>query len=108
MGRQRLKCRREFVSVLGPFPNQGEYEHCYTFEGLKPVCPVTDALVETLLRVYERGGLKTAQNISEPIEINRKQRRREAAADPDDVWNDSKPAVHAEMPDHIERFTVLM
>lgn len=95
----------EFVSVLGPFPNQGEYEHCYTFEGLEgQFCPVTDTLVELICACIERGRMKTAQ------EHIRAHREKQEAAEKekqrliDDVWNDSKPAVHAEMPDHIERF----
>lgn len=95
----------EYVSVLGPFPSRGQYEHCYTFEGAEgQYCPVEESLVELICACIERGRMVTPQEKirahREAQEAKEKERQRII----DDAWQDAKPAVHAEMPDHIERF----
>lgn len=93
------------IPILGPFPSQGDYEHCFTFEvgdpkqGFEPpldlvllVCRCIEAGKMLYSDAYRLAAIKRKQ---EEIEAQKKQLF-------NDLWNDARPAVHAKMPEHIE------
>lgn len=103
----------EMEEALGPYPRNGEWEQCFVFEAridpegdgkveMQGFEPPAD-LLEKIIQAIEAGKLRYTPNerkqaIVEKLDAMRKDNSRRFDA----LWNDSKPAIHAEMPEHIE------
>jgi hypothetical protein len=87
--------------VLGPFPSEGDYEHSFTFEvdgqGFNP----PEDLAILVCRCIEAGKMSTQTQRWAAIKEAQEKAERERKRKFDDIWDDSKPAVHAKIPDHI-------
>ena len=97
-------------SILGPYPENGEYEHSFTFEisvnpGEEPVyMPFSENVVEVLVRAIEAGKLKHTDwerkvAIQKRMDDAREERKRIF----NDMWADAAPAPGAKIPDHIQQ-----
>ena len=97
------------LPILGPFPENGEYEHCYTFEiavnpGEDPVfMPLSENVVEVLVRAIEAGKLKhTDWERKAAIQKRMDDAKEEQKRIFNDMWDDAAPAPGAKIPEHIE------
>lgn len=94
------------VSVLGPFPERGDYEHVYTFEGFEgQYCPVESGIVDVLVRCIEAGKMLTPGERIAALKARKDKEQADFDALFKDVWDDARPAPGAKLPDHIERMT---
>ena len=96
-------CKEGEISILGPFPRQGDWEHSYTFEcdGF-PIEPTID-LVELLCRAIEAGKMHTRSERWQAIKDAKEKVERDRHELFDQLWHDAAPAPGAKLPDHIER-----
>lgn len=98
------------LSILGPYPENGEYEHCYTFEiAVNPgedavFMPLSAAIVEVLIRAIEAGKLNHTQwERKVAIQKRMDDAKREQSRIFDDLWRDAAPAPGAKIPEHIQQ-----
>jgi len=96
------------LSILGPFPENGDYEWSFTFEvavnpGEEPTfMPLTEEFVTVLVTAIERGKLNHTQwerkaAIQKRMDDAKAEQRRIF----NDLWDDCRPAPGAKIPDHI-------
>jgi hypothetical protein len=92
-------------SALGPFPNEGAYEHCYTldYEGEESIGEPPCDLVDLICRCIEAGRMYTRTERFEALREAMKKQQRADDAVFEQLWEDCKPAPGAKLPDHIER-----
>jgi hypothetical protein len=77
---------------LGPFPQRGEYEHCFTFEANGQYIPLTPEVVSGIVRLIEAGRTYTHSQRKAALE-QAKQKKRKAWEDRvDDIVHDSQDA----------------
>lgn len=94
----------KFTYVMGPFPEQGAYEHCYTFEGLEgQYCPFEPQLVTLVCQCIERGKMMTAGERMAALKAKQEKEEKESERIFHDIWEDARPAPGAKLPDHCER-----
>jgi hypothetical protein len=83
------------IPALGPYPQRGEYEHCFTLAGpLGEFIPLSPSACEAIVRAVE---FARAQSFHEHrAALSRREMRyeREWDAHADAVFNDSSPAFH--------------
>lgn len=91
------------VLILGPFPRSGDWEHCYTFEAGGQFVRPTEELVRLLCVAINRGLMHTRSERWAAIKEAKDKRERDRKQEFDDIWDDSRPAPGAKLPDHIER-----
>jgi hypothetical protein len=91
------------TSVLGPFPYRGDYEHSLTFACNNDFIPLSYSLIELTCQVIEKGKLKS--NVDRRIAIEEAKAKHKKAQDLlfENLWHNAAPAVHAKIPDHIQR-----
>lgn len=85
------------VPALGPYPDRGEYEHCFTIQGLNSeFVQLTSTIVEHVARAIEwsRGMPKAKQRGLLYERESRRDRAYEAWAY--DVLDDAVPALHGQ------------
>lgn len=81
------------ISTLGPYPSQGEYEHCFTFEDPLTKCFVQPDIgcIELICRAIERGRMMTRSErwaaISKKKEAARKARHDKF----EETWEEAMP-----------------
>ena len=97
-----------YLPILGPYPENGDYEHCFTFEvtvnpGEEPTfMPLAEGVVEVLLKAIEAGKLNhTAWERKAAIQQRMDDAKAEQKRIFDDLWRDAAPAPGAKIPDHI-------
>jgi hypothetical protein len=83
------------VPALGPYPERGEYEHCFTLEGRHgEFVQLTPTVAEYIARALEAGRRASASDRRQAIE----QRERRSERDYDnwawDVLDSGCPAFH--------------
>lgn len=92
--------------VHGPFPNLGDYEEVYRFsqnDGLDSRLPLNPSTLELYARLIERGRTSTRTMRWRAIREREEKKKRDREVLFDALWNDSKPAPHAKIPEHIQR-----
>ena len=90
------------LPILGPFPTQGDFEHCYTFELDGVPFDPTEDLVHLVCTAIERGKMNhTTWERKAAIQKRMDDAKAEFKRQFDDLWDDSKPAPGAKIPDHI-------
>jgi hypothetical protein len=85
------------VAALGPYPERGEYEHCFTIQGLHgEFVQLTPAIVEHVARAIEWSRRMTRGKRRERLyeRETREERRYEAWAY--DVLDEGVPALHGQ------------
>lgn len=96
----------EITYILGPFPEQGLYEHCYTFEGLDgQFCPLSPSLVSLICQCIEKGAMKTEGERLEALKAREEKKEQDFEKQFNDIWKDSAPGIATKLPDHCERIT---
>ena len=85
------------VAALGPYPERGEYEHCFTIQGLKgEFVQLTPAIVEHVARAIE-WSRRTARGKRRAGLYDRETRReRQYEAWAYDVLDEGVPAMHGQ------------
>ena len=98
------------LAILGPFPENGEYEHCFTFElavnpGEEPAfMPLAENVVEILVKAIEAGKLNHTQwERQAAIQKRMDDAKAEQQRIFNDMWDDARPAPGAKIPDHIQQ-----
>lgn len=89
-------------SDLGPFPRQGDYEFAQAspsdvFEN------ISDDQAQRTLAAIEISAALTIPQKMQLYKAEEEAKQREQERILSDIVHDSKPAIHAKMPDHIER-----
>jgi len=96
------------LPILGPYPENGDYEHSFTFEitvnpGEEPAfMPLAENIVEVLVKAIEAGKLNhTAWARKAAIQKRLDDAKAEQQRLFNDLWDDARPAPGAKIPDHI-------
>lgn len=83
---------RSGLLPLGPFPNRGEYEHCFTFEANGQYIPLTTETVTSIVRLIEAGKAYTRSEKRAAIEQAKEKKRKQWEQRVEDIVHDSQDA----------------
>jgi len=85
------------VPALGPFPREGEYEHCFTLEGPRgEFLPLSVSVVEWLVRAIEYSRAIPAARKRRALAEREEKQDREFEAWAWDLLDDAVPALHGQ------------
>ncbi len=83
------------MPALGPYPERGEYEHCFTLEGPRgEFIQLTPTVAEYIARAIEAGRRASAGERRRALEERERRNEREYDAWAWDVLDDGCPAFH--------------
>lgn len=83
------------MPALGPYPERGEYEHCFTLEGPRgEFIQLTPTVAEYIARAIEAGRRASAGEWRRALEERERRNEREYDAWAWDVLDDGCPAFH--------------
>lgn len=83
------------IPALGPYPRRGEYEHCFTLQGLRSeFVPLSPAACEWIVRAIEFARALPAQEHHAALQRREAARERDWNAQADAIFDDSGPAFH--------------
>jgi hypothetical protein len=93
---QTIECEHGFsIPALGPYPVRGEYEHCFTLEGLHgEFIQLTPTIAEHIAYAIERS--RKAPRSAGKQRLHEREARQENAYDQQayDILDDAVPAFH--------------
>jgi hypothetical protein len=85
------------VSVLGPYPSRGEYEHCFTLAGKGgEFISLNPAACAKIARAIEWARGQPHARSRRALDTRESQRERESDARIDEVLDDDAPAFHSQ------------
>jgi hypothetical protein len=83
------------IPALGPYPQRGEYEHCFTLQGQRgEFIPLSPSACEAIVRAVEFARAQPRAAHRAALTHREAQRERDWEAHADAVFNDATPAFH--------------
>ncbi|HEV2490932.1 MAG TPA: hypothetical protein VGT03_14090 [Candidatus Acidoferrales bacterium] len=83
------------IPALGPYPRRGEYEHCFTLQGLRgEFIPLSPAICEWIVRAIEFARARPSVEHLAAIERRAVARERAWHARADDILDAAMPTFH--------------
>lgn len=81
------------IPALGPYPSRGEYEHCFTVQGIGgEFLPLTATVCDSVVRAMEWTRRQSAEELRGAIERREQAAERSWDAGADALFDDSGPA----------------
>jgi hypothetical protein len=95
---QTIECEDGIrIPALGPFPRRGEYEHCFTLEGLRgEFLPLTSAACDWIVRAVEWARRQPRQDSRAALREREARRARAWESAADASLEDAVPAFHGQ------------
>ncbi len=83
------------IPALGPYPQRGEYEHCFTLQGPRSeFIPLSPSACEAIVRAIEFARSEPAQMHRAALARRQLQRDHDWESHADAVFSDASPAFH--------------
>ncbi|MGC1106031.1 MAG: hypothetical protein WA876_05800, partial [Candidatus Acidiferrales bacterium] len=83
------------IPALGPYPQRGEYEHCFILQGPRgEFIPLSPSACEAIVRAVEFAHAQPAHERRAALARREMRHDREWDAHADSVFNDASPAFH--------------
>lgn len=76
--------------ILGPYPTEGDYEWCYTFDAAGEAVPLEPELLNLLCRCIERSRLITPEQTRQAIQTRLERERNAQEQLVSDVWDEAQ------------------
>lgn len=84
------------IPVLGPYPQRGEYEHCFTLQGPRgEFIPLSPSVCEVIARAVEYARAQTSAERRLALSRRELHREREWDTHADAIFSDASPAFHS-------------
>jgi|SRR5271156_6098893 len=83
------------IAALGPYPDRGEYEHCFTLSGKNgEFMPLSPAACDWIVRAVEWAKRQPRREQGGALAARETRRQRNWDRDADDLLDDAMPAFH--------------